>query len=943
MKIEKLVIFGFGKHQDRSIRVGAELSIFYGSNEAGKTTIQQFIIQTLFGYPAKNQNLRRYDPKNGGKYGGQVHIKDPVYGRVVIERVKGKSAGDVTLYFEDGTRGAEDELKAILRDYDRASFESVFSFSIHELQGLEAMTEEELSRTLLASGTTGMDAIGKLESRLEKEMGEVFKKNGRNPQINQAVDELRELEEELKDYRSQMELYEPFLQRVRAIDARLAEIHREETANEEEIKTLERWLQAAPLLQKRSALQAEAATLSASEVPLDGRRRMDRLVDRLSEVHSQLVLLQKEPVPADNPAFADTQQLEQLLEEESRWHQLQSAFQNKQEEATKNSSERSRLLSLIGMGPEEALKADVSLSNEERLLAHLEKVDLEEEENRFRERKLVEEKAKLAESEKELKFFLAGEPSEQERAAAEEWMEAAPKLAEAKAAGQFQKRQDSQKFNFLLAALGLLGTMAGIVQGNYALAAIALLAAGAGIWQLVNRKKQETLSPEYERLLSVYGGREAEFGALVVKLDHYDRRLDELLEQLEAAKHWVAALSQQPKKGIAKEAYQQFLEHLGLHSETGRKTVLELFSKLREIHALHSASERLNSDMEKLQAEIGHWLQKAETACGKTLSVDGLLTVVRMELGTRRQQNSEAAKQHEKAEMRQAELDGLNALASQIQQEQQHLLDEAGTSDVEAFYQSCSQAEQLAEVRKELAPIQVQLEVIGNFTDVSDRAGNVGIERRAQLETELADLKKERQVLLAEQADKLQAAKTLLSGGEYEDKLQQFEEKKVELAVLARRWSIDKAITEAIRRTLDELKEKKLPAVIEAAQAYFGILTGNAYSALQMNPQGFFEAVREDGMRFHIAELSQATKEQAYISLRLSLAVSMQDSHPFPIIMDDPLVHFDRRRLQHVINLITELQQHHQFIYFTCHESMRQAWPKAAIIDVATIERSVHS
>nr|WP_316046154.1 hypothetical protein [Planococcus glaciei] len=38
------------------------------------------------------------------------------------------------------------------------------------------MTEEELSRTLLASGTTGVDAVTKLESRLEKEMAEVFKR-----------------------------------------------------------------------------------------------------------------------------------------------------------------------------------------------------------------------------------------------------------------------------------------------------------------------------------------------------------------------------------------------------------------------------------------------------------------------------------------------------------------------------------------------------------------------------------------------------------------------------------------------------------------------------------------------------------------------------------------------------------------------------------------------
>ena len=160
---------------------------------------------------------------------------------------------------------------------------------------------------------------------------------------------------------------------------------------------------------------------------------------------------------------------------------------------------------------------------------------------------------------------------------------------------------------------------------------------------------------------------------------------------------------------------------------------------------------------------------------------------------------------------------------------------------------------------------------------------------------------------------------------------------------MAHRWSVNKAVVEAIKQTMDELKDKKLPAVLDNAQLYFNRLTTGAYKGLTMNMAGYFEAERQDGMYFRIAELSQATKEQAYLALRLSLAVSMKSSHPFPIIMDDAFVHFDRSRLQQMINLVTELQKEHQFIYFTCHEGMQQAWPNAQIIKVANTERSVHS
>ena len=63
-----------------------------------------------------------------------------------------------------------------------------------------------------------------------------------------------------------------------------------------------------------------------------------------------------------------------------------------------------------------------------------------------------------------------------------------------------------------------------------------------------------------------------------------------------------------------------------------------------------------------------------------------------------------------------------------------------------------------------------------------------------------------------------------------------------------------------------------------------------------------------NGLRFPIVELSQATKEQAYISLRFALATSVLKSAPFPIIMDDPFVHFDEGRLSSMIEILDEVK-----------------------------------
>ena len=137
--------------------------------------------------------------------------------------------------------------------------------------------------------------------------------------------------------------------------------------------------------------------------------------------------------------------------------------------------------------------------------------------------------------------------------------------------------------------------------------------------------------------------------------------------------------------------------------------------------------------------------------------------------------------------------------------------------------------------------------------------------------------------LFNEKAALVNKTEQLLTDENYGRKLQLFEMKKSELAELAKKWSERKAITEAIRRTMSELKEKKLPEVLEVAEKLFCELTGGNYESLIVTETGISKYYRKMDMRYPIVELSQATKEQAYISLRLALAASINETAPFPI------------------------------------------------------------
>lgn len=86
-----------------------------------------------------------------------------------------------------------------------------------------------------------------------------------------------------------------------------------------------------------------------------------------------------------------------------------------------------------------------------------------------------------------------------------------------------------------------------------------------------------------------------------------------------------------------------------------------------------------------------------------------------------------------------------------------------------------------------------------------------------------------------------------------------------------------------------------------------------------------------------MAELSQATKEQAYIALRLALAKTLVSTAPFPIIMDDPFVHFDRNRTNKMVQLMKEVGYERQILYFTCHDTMLKHWQKEQIVDIGAL------
>lgn len=957
MKIEKLNIYGFGKHENVTVDFGQGISVVYGLNEAGKTTIQQFILHILFGFPAKNSVLLRYEPKSGGKYGGQVHLVDETYGKCIVERIRGKSAGDVTVYFEDGTKGGEEQLNTLLCQYDRASFESIFSFSLLQLQGFEKMDEDDLSRTLLASGTTGVDSLLQLGIRLEKELGDLFKKSGRIPEMNVKIVELRELEIELKAEQEKVGEYAPSIERIREIDDLVTELRGQETELMQESQKLALVRQLLPLHQKKQALDARLSQLSGITFPADGIRRYEMLAGKLADAKATKQRLKEEVAELmtrmpEQHEFERIAELEIMLAKETEWHRWQTAVTFEEENVSQLTSSKRRLLDRLGVKGLEAentiFEANVSIQKEEQMHKIIQELTDCDQQIGYVNRQLTQVENELADTETGISGIERTAPAVEELERVQQWPKIRQQLAEAKAYVSLSGRPVEQK-SLLIPALLVVLAVAIIVFGFIQKEWFILIAGVIviGLSSLIYSKKQHEASDssklqQMEKIIAAYDGNEHQMEELIERISMYKRKKEELQQVFIALERNYQTLTSELENSYSnrRKTELELVEFLGLYGfneipSTG--IIPELFRMIREVQEVTRELNNAVLRRQTIQQQIAERLAEAEKLIRKSALQEVIYEMLRREFIQLKEQAETIKSLTVALERKESALKDITSLAKTLLEKVQALLAEASVETEEAFYAAYNSHQEALRLMGQLEDVDVQLASHGHL-ELPD--GVVDEELRIKVNDNSATLSlisESLNVLVNDKAALVSKTERLLTDESYGRKLQLFEMKKSELAELAKKWSERKAITEAVRRTMSELKEKKLPDVLEAAEKLFCELTGGNYESLSVTETGHFEVLAKNGMRYPIVELSQATKEQAYISLRLALAASIMSTAPFPLLLDDPFVHFDEERLSRMIELIDNLQHKHQFIYFTCHEAMKDKWQGATILNVSDI------
>jgi len=951
VKIRKIVIYGFGKHENKTFDFSDGINVIYGHNEAGKTTIQQFITQTLFGFPQKNSAQLRYEPKAGGKFGGQVHLHDDEYGNCIIERVQGKSSGDVTVYFEDGTQGGEEAVKALVRQYDRTSFESIFSFSLLQLQGFERMDEAELSRTLLSSGTTGVDTLLRIEKKMEKEMGDLFKKTGRNPEMNVLVAELKDIEKELKSEQERISAYAPKMKRIHELEKEWVEAKQSYDSLREQHRSLELELQLLPLKERKQKLASRLAEVRTSSFPSDGIRRYEINSSRMTEMEAKKRGLEAEIEAIDqklqdHPRLDKLAEVERLLAREPEWHDWRSTVGSIRENIAQLKVKRLRLLDRLGLDKaDEVLHEDVSIHQEEYLYGQLHELAKMDQQIGYMDRQLSQLENELRDIRNEQLSLQKNSPTEEERKKADEWPSIRNRLAEAKAFIQMSRSNrdngNSQLLLILLIVAAIISVV-GFIGDQWIVVGLGVcLAVIAAISKFGNqggRPSQKDV--EMERFVEAYDGQEKTMEAVVKKVDDYEQRQSQLAAAATTAERKMGMLEEeygalmQQKEQLEKSLSGFFLAY-GLRKTPNSGILHEFFSMARSLQEIERELVDNNRQSEKIQEQIRLRQVEVERLLSTEVPEASIYDQLRSAYISFKEELQAFKTMTHRIEEFQMQKQEAEELLSSLSNQQQELFADADVETEEQYYKAFAAFQEKLALTQQIDDIDSQLTV---HSAVQDKPSRLEEELRTEIhnvEKLLSELEEKMGSSVKEKTALEVETEKLLTDDSFQRKQQLFEMKKAEFAQLAKQWSVRQAIVAAINGMMEELKDKKLPEVLNRAENLFSELTGGYYSSLVLSENGLFQAVAENGSRYPIIELSQATKEQAYIALRLSLASAKEVTAPFPLLLDDPFVHFDETRFSRMMAIMERLSMKHQFIYFTCHDKIIEYWTNATIINVS--------
>ena len=263
MIINRLHIDNFGCFHDFDLELQGGINRIQWHNEAGKSTLLEFIRRIFWGFPDRRSKLNPYPAlKGSGLYGGflEITLKDGTPLRLERYGVRGK----LKIVSENG----ESEEVPDVGKYTKISelfYRNVCAVTLDEVTAFSALEDPEIRNRLYGNALSSNGiSLSEVQLKLQNEAEAIYKKRGSLHQLKQLSAEFSNSEKRLALAAEAMPAYEKAILSARSLDEESEKIKDEINKLQIRINAAEKALNAEKL---RSKLAEDEAQFAARPLP----------------------------------------------------------------------------------------------------------------------------------------------------------------------------------------------------------------------------------------------------------------------------------------------------------------------------------------------------------------------------------------------------------------------------------------------------------------------------------------------------------------------------------------------------------------------------------------------------------------------------------------------------------------------------------------------------